>query len=52
VLEPGEVGAIEIHLDASRFVGAKTRLLYLTLDNGKPFEVILTVKAVAEVPAP
>jgi hypothetical protein len=48
VLQPGEVGAIEIFLDASRFVGPKARAHYLTLDDGKPFEVRLTVKAVSE----
>jgi hypothetical protein len=46
VLQPNEVGKVEILLDGRRFIGPKTCSLYLTLNNGTARETrVFTIKA-------
>jgi hypothetical protein len=48
VLQPTEVGQIEVILDTSRFSGPKTLSVWLTVDNGKIREYVFVVTANAQ----
>jgi len=45
VLQPNEEGKVEILLDTRRFVGPKTKALWLETDNGKRSVTVLYIKA-------
>jgi hypothetical protein len=46
-LVPGESATIQVRLDTSRFVGARTALVYVTFDRPEAGEVVLQVRASA-----
>jgi hypothetical protein len=50
VIQPFEVGELEISLDTRRFVGRKTFSAYLQTDNGKLMETILNITIDAQDP--
>jgi hypothetical protein len=53
VLKPNEEGKVVILLDTARFVGIKTRVHFLRVDNGKTtLTWILTVTADSRDPPP
>jgi len=50
VLRPNEMGEVEIVLDTRRFLGTRTRHIFILLvDGGTIIETRLTVKAVSTV---
>jgi hypothetical protein len=51
VLQPNKEGTVEILLDATRFLGPKTRSHYLTIWNGKTTETwVLIITADSQDP--
>jgi len=49
VLEPNEVGLVEVTVDTNRFVGSKTVTLYLTMEqfgSTEQFRFIITTNSV------
>ena len=45
LVQPNEIGKVEISLDTSRFRGRRTHSLWLSMENGKTIQTKFTITA-------